>query len=148
MKKLLFLFAVSIVSVTCFSQKLSAAKVPQAVKDGLKKAHPAAAATWEMEDANYEANFKESGKTMSCVIDKRGTILETETETSLSGLPQTARTYIDAHYKGKRTKEIAKIEKAGGQSSYEVVFSNGKEVLFDANGNFKEVEKKEKREKD
>ncbi len=106
-------------SLAAFSQKLHADKVPAAVKEGLKKSHPRAVATWEWEDANYEANFKEDGKAMSCILNKQGTILETETAISLSDLPATAKTYIDQHYKGKKIKEVAKIVKANGETAYE-----------------------------
>lgn len=146
MKILITVLALSFFSVQSFSQKLSSTKVPKAVKEGFKKAHPNSTATWEWEDANYEANFKENGKTMSAVIDKHGTILETETVVTLQELPQTAKVYVEKHYKGKKLKEIAKIDKAGGEVNYEVNV-NGKDVLFDASGNPMEKPKK-KKEKD
>ena len=133
-------------SVTGFSQNLKAANVPPAVKEGLKKTHTNVSVSWEMEESNYEANFKQNGKQLSCILDSHGQILETETIISLSELPEKARKYLDQHYKGKKWNEIAKIEKAGGETNYEVVMA-GKEVLFDGSGNFKEEEKEEK-EKD
>jgi len=146
MKKLLFLNLVLGSFFCAHTQQLSANKVPSAVMEGFKKAHPNVSATWEWEDANFEANFREGNKSMSCVLDKQGTIIETETMIGLSELPPKARTYMEKNYKGKKLKEIAKIEKAGGQINYEVVMT-GKELLFDAAGNFKQVEK-EKKEKD
>ena len=136
-------------ALTCgfigFSQKLAGAKVPQAVKSGLLKAHPNAKATWEWEDKNYEANFTENGKSVSCVLDKQGTILETETPATLAELPAAAQTYVSQHYKGKKAKEVAKISKANGEIAYEVNYGSG-DVLFDSNGN--RQEKREKKEKD
>ncbi|GAA4740170.1 hypothetical protein GCM10023229_19330 [Flavisolibacter ginsenosidimutans] len=120
--------------------------MPQAVKEGFAKAHPNTAATWEWEDANYEANFKEGGKTMSCVIDKRGTILETESPVTFNELPAGAKNYVTQHEKGGKIKEVAKIAKANGAINYEVNVQ-GKDILFDANGT--RIEKpKEKKEKD
>jgi hypothetical protein len=146
MKKLFLMLLALSGSVAAFSQKIDAVKVPQAVKDGLKKSHPAATPAWEWEDKNYEANFKENGKEISCVLNKQGTILETETVITTAALPQPARTYLETHYKGKKVKEVAMIVKANGETSYEVVLPSG-ELLFDASGNFKTVEK-EKKEKD
>lgn len=144
MKKILtalvFLFAITF----GYAQKLDAKKVPQAVKDAFKKAHPGSTVSWEREDANYEANFTEGGKTMSCVINKQGTILETESPIKASELPSAATTYMSQHFKGKKWKEVAKIVKANGEVNYEV--NAGTDVLFDANGNH--LEKKEKKERD
>lgn len=140
MKQILAATLVVFISCYGYAQKLDKAKVPQPVKDAFKKAHPHSSATWEWEDANYEANFKEGGKTMSCVINPKGTVLETETSIAASGLPANAKAYMDQHYKGKKWKEVAKIVKANGDVNYEV--NVGTDVLFDANG--KHLEKKDK----
>ncbi len=81
---------------------------------------------------------------MPCIINKQGTILETETAIALSDLPATAKTYINQHYKGKKTKEVAKIVKTNGEIAYQAEI-NGSDVLFDANGNFIEKKRKKKR---
>ena len=141
-KVLLVMVSVIFASVAC-SQKLSSAKVPQTVKEGLKRSHPVVSPAWEMEDGNYEANFHEKGKAVSCVIDKGGTILETETVIPHSQLPVAARTYVSQHYPKSKIREIAMIEKNGGEKNFEVVIP-GKELVFDSNGNFKEVEKQKK----
>jgi hypothetical protein len=140
MKKIIFLSFALAFSLVSFSQKLNESKVPQAVKAGFKKSHPNASPSWEMEDKNYEANFTDGGKTVSCILDKQGTILETETVLTVSDLPQPARTYLDQHYKGAKPKEVAKIQKSNGEVIYEVVLKS-KELLFDATGNFNKVEK-------
>lgn len=144
MKKILTAFFFLFAIYFGYAQKLDAKKVPQAVKDAFKTAHPSSTASWEREDANYEANFTEGGKTMSCVINKQGTILETESPIKASELPSAAIIYMKQHYKGKRWKEVAKIIKANGEVNYEV--NAGTDVLFDANGN--RLEKKEKKERD
>jgi hypothetical protein len=81
---------------------------------------------------------------MACIINKQGTILETETAIALSDLPAKAKTYINQHYKGKKTKEVAKIVKTNGEIAYEAGI-NGSDVLFDANGNFIKKKKEEKK---
>lgn len=132
MKKILTAFLLVFAFGYGHSQKLNANKVPQTVKNGFKKAHPNTTVSWEWEDANYEANFTEGGKAMSCVIDGKGTILETESPITEAELPAVAKTYVNEHYKGKRWKEIAKIIKANGEVNYEV--NVGMDVLFDAKG--------------
>ncbi|RYF79619.1 MAG: hypothetical protein EON98_14370, partial [Chitinophagaceae bacterium] len=72
MKELLLTMVITSASLAAFSQKLAANKVPQAVKSGLSKSHPNITATWEWEEKNYEANFKEDGRAMSCVLNKQG----------------------------------------------------------------------------
>lgn len=144
MKKVLAGTLIMFVSFCGYAQKLDAKKVPQTVKDAFKKAHPNSTATWEWEDANYEANFQDGGKAMSCVITRQGTILETESSIAAADLPAAAITYMNQHYKGKKWKEVAKIIKQNGEVIYEV--NVGTDVLFDANGNH--MEKTEKREKD
>ena len=147
MKKLLLSFSLMMAfSGISFSQKLTANKVPQVVKDGLKTSHPGVTATWEWEDANYEANFKEGGKSLSCIVDKGGNILETETMVNYNELPAAAKTYINTHFKNAKWNEIARIQKAGGEINYEVV-RKGEELMFDANGKYLELVK-EKKEKD
>ena len=130
---------ITILDISTFTvnaQKLLSDKVPLPVKNGLTKAHPGVTATWEWEDANYEANFKENGKSVSCILDKTGTILETETEITQSELPKVANTYVSDHYKGKKIKEIASIRKGNGEVNYEVAVS-GKELIFDQSGKLK-----------
>lgn len=143
MKKIVLIALLFCGVQSLFAQKLTANKVPQAAKDGFKKTHPTATATWEREDNNYEANFTENGKRMSCVVDKQGMILETESPLIIAELPAAAKTYVNQHYKGKKPKEVAKIVKASGETEYEVNYGNG-DVLFNANGS--RIEKGKKKE--
>lgn len=72
---------------------------------------------------------------MSAVIDKSGTIMETETDIAVIELPQNVQSYLKTHYKGIKVKEAAKIVKANGEVNYEGEV-NGKDVIFDKNGKF------------
>ena len=145
MKKLfsLLLLTVSTCLITS-AQKINETKVPFATKSAFMKANPNVKGEWEMEDGNYEVNYKTGGKTMSAVINKAGTILEIETELVTNELPQTVQSYIAQHYKGARTNGAAKIVNASGEINYEVKI-NGKEMMFDTNG---KMMKKGKEEKD
>ena len=138
MKRLLFASLI-ITSLHVTAQKMDAAKVPAAVKATFAKTYPKATATWEMEDKNYEAGFKQDGKSITVVIDTKGTLLETETDIAMSDLPKAAADYLSVHYKGKKVKETAKIVKANGEVNYEAEV-NKVDVIFDSKGGFlKEV---------
>jgi hypothetical protein len=136
MKKLFFLtLAAGSIALSACSQKLKESQVSTAAKAAFQKQHPGVVASWEKEGKNYEVNFKESGKTMSSVIDKNGTILETETDMAIKDLPQTIQDYLKDHYKGVTIKEVAKIVRSNGEVNYEALV-NGKDVMFDSNGKF------------
>src|SRR4029079_2966470 len=92
-------------------------------------------ASWDKEDANYEANFKENGKAMSTVIDKNGTIVETETDIPVTNLPKTAQDYVKKNYPGAKVTEAAKIVKANGDVNFEAEVHH-KDVVFDSSGKF------------
>src|SRR5436190_6126820 len=110
MKKLFFMaLATGLIALSACGQKLKESQVPAAAKAAFQKQHPATKASWEKEGKNYEVNFKEGGKTMSSVIDKSGTILETETDMAIKDLPQSVQDYVKDHYKGAKIKEAAKI---------------------------------------
>ena len=134
MKKMLFaLLTFSVVTVAQAQKKPAMVKAPAAAKEAFAKAHPGATGKWEKEDANYEVTFKESGKTMSCIVTPNGSILETETDMPVTSLPAPVTAYIAQHYKGVKVKEAATIVKADGTTEYEANIK-GKDVMFDENG--------------
>ena len=141
MKKLFIVtVAVGMISLSACGQKLNESQVPTAVKASFQKQYPNVKAGWEKEGKNYEVNFKQDGKTMSSVIDKTGTILETETDIAIGDLPASAQAYVKSHYSGAKIKEASKIVKANGEINYEALV-NGKDVMFDTNGKFIKVAK-------
>ena len=145
MKKLIFFFLAFALVGSCYAQKISASKVPAPVTAAFKKQYPdVKSVTWEMEDGNYEANFKQKGTETSAVFDKNGAQLESEIEIKSSQLPAQATTYLKSHYKSG-VKEAAKITKTNGEVNYEAVVG-GKELIFDSNGKYL-MEKEEKEPK-
>lgn len=121
-------------------KNISASQVPAASKEAFAKAHPNVTGKWEKEGNDYEVTFKKQGKDMSCVIDKMGSIKETETDMPASELPAAVRAYINKHYKGAKVKEAATIVKADGTTMYEAEI-RGKDVFFDAAGNLAKTKK-------
>jgi hypothetical protein len=135
MKRIIFAsLCFAVLPFASIAQKLAASQIPAVVRTTFYKVHPGAIAAWEPEGASYEANFKEAGKSMSVVIDKHGTILETETNVPLNELPAMAQVYIKQHFRGSKLQEISRIVKKNGAINYEVMI-NQKDVLFDAKGN-------------
>jgi len=136
MKKLFFIaIAIGAITVSACGQKLKESQVPAAARAAFIKQYPGVKGSWEKENGNYEVNFKQAGKTMSAVIEKNGTIVETETDIPVTDLPRAVRDYMKAHYAGVKVKEAAKIVKANGDVNYEAEV-NHKDVIFDVNGKF------------
>ena len=135
MIKMFFLVLVAGTTLSAFGQKLKESQISAAAKSTFEKKYPGLKGSWEKEDANYEVNFKQNGKSMSSLIDINGTIIETETVIPVSDLPKLVKAYMQKHYAGVKIKEAAKIVKASGEVNYEAEV-NKKDIVFDANGNF------------
>ena len=129
MKKILILTVFAFTIMEANAQKMTADKVPSAVKESLAKAYPnAKGAKWDKEDTDYEASFKMDGKDMSVVFDAKGMEKEVETDIKFSELPMPVQTAL----KGKKVKEVAIIKK-GGKTYYEAEVG-GRDLLFEADG--------------
>jgi hypothetical protein len=136
MKKLFFLTVMAgVIGLSGYGQKIKQSQVPAAAKTTFEKKYPGVQGSWDKEDGNYEANFKQGGKDMSVLIDKDGPILETETDIAVTDLPKAAQDYVKQHYAGAKITEAAKIIKANGDINYEAEV-NHKDVVFDVNGKF------------
>lgn len=116
--------------------------VPQAVKDSFSQKYPQATkVSWESENGNYEANWGgKDGEANSITYTPSGTFVEIVKEILESQLPASADSYIKEHYKNAKFGDVGKVLDAQGKTSYEVEI-NGKDVVFDENGNFVKEEK-------
>ena len=129
MKKLLILAIFAFATLEVNAQKMTADKVPPAVKESFAKQYPNVKGTkWDKEDAGYEASFKMDGKDMSVVFDGKGIEIQVETDIKFSELPMPVQTAL----KGKKVKEAAIIKK-GSKTFYEAEVG-GKDLLFEADG--------------
>jgi len=129
MKKLLILAIFALVTIEVNAQKMTADKVPSAVKEGFAKNYAKAkGAKWNKEEADYEVSFKMDDKDMSVVFDGKGLEKEVEKDIKFSELPSR----VQAALKGKKVKESAIIQK-GGKIFYEAQVG-GKDLLFEENG--------------
>lgn len=130
-KTVVFLCLLCFVATASFAQKLSAQKVPTAIKTAFAKNHASITkVSWEMEKTNYEAGFTLNGKETSEVYTAQGVLVETEVALKVAELPEAVKMKL----KDKKVAEAAKITKADGTVVYEAEVG-GKDLLFDAKGN-------------
>jgi hypothetical protein len=110
--------------------------VPATTKVAFTKAFKNASdVTWQKEGKNFEVSFTENGNKMSADINENGKVLETETELKTSSLSPKIIRYMKDHYSRKELIGAAKITNSEGVLSYEAAIK-GKDIFFDANGNF------------
>ncbi len=155
MKKIfVLLVVVAMMSISAFAQKISADKVPEAVKSAFKAKFPTATkVNWGMENTTeFEAEFKLDGEELSANFDNTGKWLETETEIKVTDLPYEIKTALAKDFDGYQIKEASKIESAKEGTCYEAEIKKGGEtfdVLYTAKGKMlsKTKEEKEKDEK-
>ncbi len=117
--------------------------VPALVKNEYMKRYPESKSQHiicETENGNYEANWGgQDGEVNSVIYTPSGIFVEIINAIPLSQLPQSANNYINLLYKSAHFCDIGKVLDAQGKTSYEVEI-NGKDVNFDANGNFVKLE--------
>ena len=112
--------------------------MPAAVKAAFAQRFPTVHdMKWEKEGSEYEAAFKQAGQELTASFDGAGTWKETETEIPVATLPAAAKQYLQAHYKGRKVSEAAKLQMADGTTRYEAEVKHS-DIIFDANGGFLE----------
>jgi hypothetical protein len=118
--------------------------VPAVVKTALNNKYPGSHSypiTWEREKGNYEANWGgKDGEANSVLFTPKGEFIEIVKAIPSNELPKPVLTYVAKHYKGAKLGDIGIVNDAKGTTSYEVEI-NGKDVIFDYNGNFIKEEK-------
>ena len=136
MKKIIILLAIAAVSLQANAQKLAGKDVPANVRTSFVKLYPKATEVkWEKEDRNFEAGFDLNKIEQSVLFDTNGKMLESEVEIDVKNLPAAAQAYMKKNYPNNPIKEAAKITAANGTVTYEAELK-GKDVIFDAKGNF------------
>jgi hypothetical protein len=130
---------VGILLVGC-SAKWDESQLPSPVKDAFAKKYPGMKATWQKEGSQYEAEFNMEGKNYTAVYGADGSLEETEMDIALTELPDSARTYLQNHFKAEEIKEIEKLIMPNGEFSFEAE-AGGQELLFDNTGKFVKQEK-------
>lgn len=136
MKKLFTVLISIVFFYSGCTKQLKESDIPAAVKTKFASLYPSAKnVKWEKEDGKYEAEFKQNRTEVSILIDGAGNFLQTETEITISSLPQRVLDYEAKQLSGKKIKEAVKIVDVTGKVTYEVEIG-GVDYLFDANGDF------------
>lgn len=136
MNKIFILSLLIFFSGFSFAQKISADKVPAAVKSKFSSLYPATVIpVWEKENGNYEAAFQLNKKKMSVLIDPMGNLKETETFIQVAELPAAAKQYVEKNKAGAKIAEASRIVDSNGRITFEAEV-NGKDMVFDEKGNF------------
>jgi hypothetical protein len=134
-KKLLISFV-----CICFIATTNAQiKVPKAVENAFKtKFTNAQEVKWGKENKNeYEADFKMEGKTYSANFLKNGQWKETESEISITELPESVKKSYNIKHSNAAIKIISKIETATGNLQYEIEYKAAgktKELVYNDQG--------------
>jgi hypothetical protein len=136
---LAILLAVAMLLQSC-SEKWDESQLPAPVKNAFAKKYPGSTAKWQKEGDQYEAEFDSAGKSFTAVYGEDGSLEETEMEIALGELPDSARIYLQGHFKPDEIKEIEKLIMPNGEFSFEAEAA-GQELLFDSVGRFVKQEK-------
>lgn len=126
----------AVIGFSVFSLSASAQQnIPQAAKNTIAKSYPGVKnIKWDVEETNYEAGFVSGGKHLSVLLDKNGSVLETETDIAVKALPAAATAYLQGKFGATlKITEAAMIKKANGKMMYEAEVK-GKDYLFDDGG--------------
>ena len=146
MKKIIgltaIIFAMSSATFAQENENNQHINVPVKVKTALRQKYPEAKNVgWEKENGNYEANWGgKSGEDNSVQFTPSGSFIEIVKTIPVSQLPANVTMYVKQHYNGAKITEAGKVTDAAGKTSYEAEV-HGKDVIFDANGNFVKSEK-------
>jgi hypothetical protein len=135
MKKIILLTGIAFLTLSVSAQKLKNSEVPATIKTSFEKLYPSTKVeNWEKEGNNYEAEFTKESTEMSVLLGPNGQLIETETEIKPADLPPSVSAAIKKNFAGKTVKEASKIVDTKGGVTYEAEI-NGKDYLFDINGN-------------
>jgi hypothetical protein len=138
MKKVPLLAIASFLLVaTGLAQDLKTKDVPAVVKSALQKKYPQTKSVgWEKENGNYEANWGgKSGEDNSVQFTPAGEFIEIVKAIPVTQLAKSIIDYVYKNYKGAKISEAGKVTDAQDKLSYEVEVQ-GKDIIFDQNGNF------------
>jgi hypothetical protein len=136
MKSIVVLIIMLFISFSIYGQEV---KTPKHVKNAFEKLYPnASEVNWEKEKHNeFEAGFKNDGKSISVVFDKSGNLLATKNSILISDLPKRIPRSIEKKHIGFTITKASKIIDDKGDITFEAEISKGQEIkkmVFDQDG--------------
>jgi len=147
MKKLAIVLA--LVPALAFAQ---AKNVPENVKTAFTKDFPKAEkAKWEVEDGEYEVEYKVGKQEYCSKYSVAGTLLETEMELKgIEALPKAVQATLKKDFQAYKFKEVEEITLPSGEKQFEVDSKKGKEMfalVFSPTGQLIKQTKETKKDK-
>ncbi len=151
MKVIIFAMTFVCLAVSAaYAQKINEDKIPATVLSNFKKQFTTAAKTqWEIEGADFEVNFKNSGVEYSAKYDKQGNWLETEQEIKNAELPAAVKSALEKEFPEAEIEESEKVTYPNNKTVYEMEIEKGKqkfEVQFSTEGTLLKKEEMHKKE--
>ena len=139
MKKLFLISALLFTGIAVNAQDIKTSAVPDAVKQSFAKLYPNIVdVKWEMEEANYEAKFKQNKEKTDLLFDTSGKLIQTETKiNSVNDLPLAVTNTLKKDFSGYEFEDTEKIKMADGKEFYKVeaeLKEKEYELLFDTAG--------------
>lgn len=141
MKAILIILCLWVSISACQSPK-NEVSVPDNIKSAFAQMHPNATdINWIEEPSIFEAKFTDGKLKGAVSFNDKGEVVETEEVIEQDLLPNLIGIldYIKTNYPGQAIQRCEKIIKHNGSISYELQIK-GKELVFDANGEFTYVE--------
>ena len=135
----MMLFAIALMSISAYAQKISADKVPATVISAFKAKYPAATKVeWVIVNTtDFKAEFLFNGEGYSANFDNTGKWLESEMEIIVNELPAVITTAMAKDFSGFRIKAASKVESIKNGKGYKAVMEKGSQiidVLYSADG--------------
>ncbi len=131
------LASVGLLSFACTSESNKALEIPREVTAAFLQKYPSAESVeWEMEEGDYEAEFKVGQLKMSANFTKIGKWLESETEIKVSDLPAAVVASITTNFPGTKVTEAEKLDLPDSSITYEVKLKGDQDIeaVFSASG--------------
>ncbi len=145
----LYVFVFLLVMVTSCNRNatnISEKNVPKAVQNSFHAEYVSVTdVDWEKEGNLYEAEYEENNAEQTILFDAAGTILRTESEVLMSGIPAAIQVYVETNFKGFKMEE-AVILKWDGNSFYKIEIDDDRkelDILFDMEGNYVSEDKED-----
>ncbi len=143
MKKIILVLLNCLICSFAFTQKIqSTAQVPSKIEIAFKRMYPKALIQkWNDESPIWEAKYVNGAEKGAVSFNQDAKVVETELVIQANRLPSdhSIQKYIKSNYPNERIRGYEKITKANGIITFEIQIK-GKELVFDAKGNFKEEE--------
>jgi len=118
------------------AQEIEVSTVPPVVLDEFALRYPdAKSIIWTFAREQYRAEFKNDKMATMAILGPDGTLLQTETQITITALPEPALDYMEKIYGEKKIEYAMIIEDQDGVITFEAI-ADKLDYTFDHNGQF------------